>query len=165
MLGIDVMARQFRRPQPGETPTTGGEDELLAAPPDLGQRGSIEGYRAGRATRRLVYVTLGVGVVGAFFAARWYIGHLEERERAKAPTYAVDPATVEGRPRELEWSEGVARLGMSREPPGVQAIVLPDRILRLARGYDHAQVKVEVRDGQTVSVTVLVGQIVQVPRE
>ncbi len=157
------MARRFRRPRPGETPTTGSDDELLDVPPDLGLRGSIEGYRAGRTTRRLVYLSLAAGVVGTFFAVRWYIEHLEERERAKAPTYTVDPATIEGRPRQLEWSEGVARLGLSREPPGVEAIVLPDRVLRLADGYEHAQVRVDVRDGRTHEVIVLVGEITQEP--
>jgi hypothetical protein len=39
--------------------------------------------------------------------------------------------------------------------------VLPDRVLTLAPGSDHAQVKVVVRDGKTVELKVLVGEIQQ----
>jgi hypothetical protein len=46
----------------------------------------------------------------------------------------------------------------------VEAIVLPDRVLRLAEGCDHAQVKVNVVDGQTVELKIITGEIVSESR-
>ncbi|MCH9686995.1 MAG: hypothetical protein K0V04_36505, partial [Deltaproteobacteria bacterium] len=70
-----------------------------------------------------------------------------------------------GSVRRRQRSLPVARLGMSRQDPGVRAIVLPDRIVTLAPGCDHAQIKVDVRDGKTVQLDVVVGEIRQRARE
>ncbi len=45
----------------------------------------------------------------------------------------------------------------------MEEIVLPDRRLVLAPGHDIAQVKLEVKDGATVALKVLVGEVVQLP--
>ena len=54
---------------------------------------------------------------------------------------------------------GPAELELIREVVG-----LADRILTLAPGCDHAQVKVNVVDGETVDLRVIVGEIRQKPR-
>jgi hypothetical protein len=107
-----------------------------------------------------VFLTLGLSVVGATLLGRWYARRLEQDLHRPSPTYEVVPnESGEGRTRELVWSTGRARLGLSREPPGVEQIRLPDRILRLAEGHDHAQVRIEVRDGETVQIEVIAGEI------
>lgn len=160
------MKREFRRPAPGEQPTAGNLDELLVDPPDLPTVGPLTGYRDGSRTRRRVYVGLIVGLVAAALAGRWYVGHLEEQRRVPLPEYTLAAGSEdEVRPDALVWTEGVARLGMSRQEPGIKAIVLPDRVLTLAPSCDHAQVKVDVRDGKTVRLKVVVGEIRQTPRE
>lgn len=159
------MAKQFPRPKPGATPTKGGADELLEAPPEgEAPLGSIAAYRAGSKTRRWVFGTLIVGTISALFIGRWYMNHLDEQRHHQPPVYTVDPELLDELTREVHWDSGTARLGLSREPPGVEAIVLPDRVLRLAEGHDHAQVKVTVVDGRTEDIKVLVGRIVQHPR-
>ena len=157
------MPPQFPRPERAAAPTTGADDELLADPPESPRGGSIEGYRAGSRTRRWVFGVLVVVMIGAVYGGTTWIRRVEEQRRQVTPSYDIDPETAATAPRELYWSTGIARLGLSREAPGVEAIVLPDRVLRLADGCDHAQVKVEVRDGRTVRVEVLVGEIVQQP--
>lgn len=160
------MKREFRRPREGELPTAGGLDELLDEPPTAPAVGPLTGYRDGSRVRRRVYLGLILGVIGAGFAGRWYVGYLKEKRRTPTPQYQLAAGTEdEARPKVLVWSSGVARLGMSRQDPGVKAIVLPDRTLRLAKGCDHAQVKVNVVNGETVSLKVVVGEIRQVPRE
>lgn len=146
-------------------PTRGGDDELLPEPPAGRPPGGIEGYRAGMRTR--VIVIVGVLVVAAIAVWRvrdWQHQRELEKNAPVVPRYElsddIDPAT---RPRQLVWSEGPARLGLFRDPPGVQEIVLPDRRLRLAPGYDQAQVKLEVKDGVTVTLEVLVGDVVELP--
>jgi hypothetical protein len=138
-------------------------DELLADPPPLPTVGALSGYRAGGRARRWLLVALVLGILGAIATARWYIQWLEEQQRhPPMPTYQLAAgAEAESRPDALVWTDGTARLGLSRQDPGVRAIVLPDRVLTLARGCDHAQVKVEVKDGRTVKLKVLVGEIEQ----
>jgi hypothetical protein len=58
-------------------------------------------------------------------------------------------------------ADGSMRVGLSREPPGVNILHLPDRDITLARGANKAQFKVEVRDGKTVRLQVLTGEIVE----
>jgi hypothetical protein len=158
-----VSEPKFRRPKPGEIPTSGGDDELLDEPPP-GVPSSLSAYRQGSRVRRWVLGGLVVGALAAGIAAKAYVDHLEEQRRIPDVDYQLADGTEnEERSRVMEWSEGQARLGLSREPPGVEAIVLPDRVLRLAEGHDHAQVKVHVEDGETVSLKVIVGEIVQEP--
>lgn len=137
------------------------DDELLDDPPETDYHlGRIAGYRRGARVRTAVFLTLGLSVVGATLLGRWYAQRLENDLHRPSPTYQLAPnETGEGRTRELVWSTGRARLGLSREPPGVEQIRLPDRIVRLAEGHDHAQIRVEVRDGKTVQIDVIAGQI------
>ena len=152
---------EFRRPGPDDKPTQGRDDELLDDPPDLSQAWSLNAYAAGSRVRRWVYGTLLVGIVGAGVTGYWYVGHLQEQRRNRLPTYDIDTARVDADSRLLVWTDGPARLGLYRDPPGVRAIVLPDRTITLANGCDHAQVKIDVRDGKTVKILVLVGRITQ----
>lgn len=151
----------FRRPQEGEIPTEGSLDELLADPPE-GVPSPLQAYRAGSRVRRWVFGSLIVGVFTAAFAGKWYVDHLDAKRRTPHVYKLAD--SPEGRPRSFEWTSGQARLGLSRQAPGIREIVLPDRVLRLADGYDHAQVKVVVEDGETTQLDVLVGKIEEVPR-
>jgi hypothetical protein len=136
-------------------------DELLADPPDLPTMGALTGDREGRRVRRAIYLALLGGVVLAVLVGRWYARWLEEQSnKPPVPEYQLaEGAEDESRPDALVWTEGTARLGLSRQDPGVRAIVLPDRVLTLAPGCDHAQVKVRVEDGKTVALKVLVGEI------
>jgi hypothetical protein len=163
----DAPAPSERAATPEPTPTPASDaprsrlDELLADPPELPMVGALTGYREGGRVRRRIFVALLVGFVIAIGVGRWYASWLEEQKR-RPPTPAYELATgaeAESRPDALVWTDGSARLGLSRQDPGVKAIVLPDRVLTLAPGCDHAQVKVEVRDGETVKLKVLVGEI------
>lgn len=156
------MRREFPRPREGDRPTEGHLDELLPDPPELPTTGALTGYRDGSRTRRWVYLGLGLGLVSAALAGRWYVQQLEEERRVPMPEYQLAAGSEhEDRPDVLVWTSGMARLGMSRQDPGVRAIVLPDRVLTLAPGCDHAQVKVDVQDGKTVRLKVVLGEIRQ----
>ena len=159
------MKREFRRPLGDEQPTAGNLDELLADPPELPAVGPLTGYREGSRTRRRVYGGLLACVVVSGIAGYWYVQHLEEQQKIVIPEYVLAEGTEdEVRPDVLVWESGVARLGLSRQDPGIKAIVLPDRVLTLAQGCDHAQIKVDVQDGKTVRLKVLHGEIVDTPR-
>lgn len=147
-----------------ERPAARGRlDELLADPPDLPTIGALTGYRDGLRVRRWLVVALLVGIVIAILVGRRYALWLEEQQaRPPTPAYQLaEGAEHESRPDALVWTDGTARLGLSRQDPGVKAIVLPDRVLTLAPGCDHAQVKVDVQGGKTVKLKVLVGEIVE----
>jgi hypothetical protein len=156
---------QLRAAPARKPPTTGGLDELLDAPPPGAPPGGLDGYRAGRWLRLGM---ISVIVTGVLATAWWLVDDRKQRDAADAaptmPSYTllpeVDPSA---RARRLVWSEGPARLGLSRQEPGVEEIVLPDRRLVLAPGHDIAQVKLEVKDGATVALKVLVGEVVQLP--
>lgn len=154
------MRREYRRPREGDQPTAGQLDELLPDPPHQPPVGPLTGYRDGTRVRRRVYLGLVFGVLGATLAGRCYVEHLEAQRRIPAPQYQLAAgAEDEARPDVMVWSSGLARLGLSRQQPGIRAIVLPDRIVTLAPGCDHAQIKVNVVDGETVQLKVLLGEI------
>lgn len=146
---------------PHEAPTAGGADELMDDPPDEGASGgAFAGYARSRKVRWFVAGALGFGFVGAIFAGNWYADYLRAQERRGiTPAYDAPPTGVAAEDRVMHWESGPARLGLSREPPGVNLIVLPDRELRLAEGYDSAQLSVRVDDGRTVKLRVLTGRI------
>ena len=154
-------------PRSRAAPTTGHFDELLVDPPAAPAGGSLAGYRAGRWTRIVFGLVLLAAIAAAIGIYRFIRARQEaERNAPVIPSYALaDGEDATGRPRQLVWSSGPARLGLAREPPGVEEIVLPDRRIRLANGCDHAQIKVDVVADRTVSLKVVTGDIVQLPLE
>jgi hypothetical protein len=146
-------------------PTAGQVDELLVDPPAVPAGGSLAGYRAGRWTRIIFGLVVVAAIGGAVATYRFVRARQEAQRNAPViPVYAVgEGEDMSARPRQLVWSAGPARLGLAREPPGVEEIVLPDRRVRLADGCDHAQIKVDVVGNRTVSLKVVVGDIVQLP--
>ena len=159
------MVKEFRRGLPGENPTEGNIDELLADIPANAAPSSLEGYKSGARMRWYLAGGLVLGTIALGIGAHQYIEHLEEQRRIIVPAYVVDEEAAARAVRELHWADGPARLGLSREAPGVEVIVLPDREIRPADGHDHAQVKVEVRNGKTVDIKVLSGKIKLSERE
>lgn len=154
------MTKPFRRGQPGEVPTQGGLDELLEDPPAISSRGSLAAYQEGSRVRRKVYLALVVGGLSAVVAGHLIARHLEHQRRNPTAHYTMAPGSEdEIRPRSLEWTDGYARLALSREPPGIAEVVLPDRVVRLADGVDTAQFRVNVLDGRTVELKVISGDI------
>jgi hypothetical protein len=148
-------------------PTAGQIDELLADPPALPAGGSFAGYRAGRWTR-IIFGLLILGAIGGAVGTYRFVRARQAaaRNAPVIPSYAIaEGEDLSSRPRQLVWSSGPARLGLAREPPGVEEIVLPDRRVRLAAGCDHAQIKVDVVGDRTVSLKVVTGDIVQLPLE
>lgn len=146
------------------------DDELLVDVPAADHHlGGLAGYRRGSGVRIGVFGSLIAAVIAALLVGRWYVSRLEARRKGSAPTYRLDNspsgAPAESRPRVLTWSSGTARLGLSRADPAIAAIELPDQIVELAPGCDHAQIKVDVRDGRTVTLQVVVGEIRRTPRE
>ena len=137
------------------------DDELLQNIPEV-QAGGFAGYRAGKGVRRRVFGSVALAVVVAVGAGVWWAKRQEAILRAgTGGQYEVDPEPdgTQARPREMVWSSGRARLGLSRHEPGVNVIRLPDRTVRLAAGYDHAQINVDIRGGKTVRLDVLVGDV------
>ncbi|TPV95773.1 MAG: hypothetical protein B7733_08105 [Myxococcales bacterium FL481] len=124
--------------------------------------GRFAGYAAANRVRRRILIVFALAAAGSVVAYREYSDYLAHRY---AHPFELPPDTdIRSRPRELHWSEGEARLGLSRNAPSIAAIVLPDKIIRLAPGCEHAQVRVNVINGHTVGVETLVGEIVEVPR-
>lgn len=143
-----------------ESPTAGGDDELLDVVPEVDQAGAFAGYARTRKVRWFVGSALALGTVAALWGGNWYADYLREQaRRGIKPEYDAPPTDVSPEDRVMHWDSGPARLGLSREPPGVNLIVLPDRELRLAEGYDSAQLSVRVQDGRTVKLRVLTGRV------
>lgn len=138
-------------------------DELMDDPP-FGEHhlGRFAGYEAAkRVRRRMVIVMLTacpVSVIAYVQYTRWL-----EYQRTH-PYQLPEGSDLDGRPREMTWNDGKARLALVREPPGLLTVHLPDMDITLADGCDHAQFKVHVRDGETLTVQVISGDIVQTPR-
>ncbi len=149
----------MEEPELKASPTAGGADELLAEPPESSVDGAFAGYQSSKRVRWFVAGALGLGSVAAFAGGTWYVKHLEDQaRRGISPTYA-EHGDVAPEDRVMHWDSGAARLGLSREPPGVNLIVLPDREIRLADGYHSAQITVRVQDGRTVKLKVVTGRI------
>lgn len=153
-----------------EEPTTGGErdrlDELLADPP-LGEhhQGRLGGYAAGARSRRILAIVGVVAVIAIIAGGYALITHFQNRKPIPIHAAPLPEGTdASGRSRVMTWSSGQARLALSREAPGADTIVLPDRVIGLADGCDAAQIKVDVEDGKTRMVKVLYGEVVQAKR-
>jgi hypothetical protein len=144
-----------------KAPTAGGRDELLdVVPEDASRMGAFAGYAGSRKVRWFVGSALALGTIAALWGGNWYADYLREQaRRGIKPEYDAPPTDVSPEDRVMHWESGAARLGLSREAPGVNLIVLPDRELRLAEGYDSAQLSVRVKDGRTVKLRVLTGRI------
>ena len=156
----------YRRGRPGEIPTSGDLDELLADPPALSSRGGLSAYAEGSRVRRKVYLALILGCIGAVVGAHLYTRHLAHEARNPVAHYTVAPgAEDEIRPRSLEWTDGFARLALHRDPPGILEVVLPDKIVRLADGCTTAQFKVNVLEGKTIELKVVSGDIEVIERK
>ncbi len=137
------------------------DDELLTEIPDV-PVGGFAGYRDGNRIRRSIIAAVVVATVAATMAGVWWARRQEAIYRGgPGGEYQVSPAATAEltRPEEMVWSGGRARLGLSRGDPGVHAIRLPDRVIRLADGFDHAQIKVDVRQGKTHRMDVIVGDV------
>lgn len=148
-------------PARGDRASTAGRlDELLDDPPAISTRGALAAYAEGSRVRRKIYIALVAGAALAVAAGRWYVQRLQHaRDNPTAEYTVATGAEDEIRPRRLQWNGGFAHLALSRDPPGVDEIVLPDRIVRLAPGSDTAQLKVNVVDGRTVQFKVLTGEV------
>lgn len=132
-----------------------------ALPPADYHLGGLAGYDAGRGARRLLAAVGVLGLVAGIAGYVWYANHVEY-QRTHPFTLPAD-TDIDALPRTLHWSDGNARFALRRDAPGVEAIVLPDRTLRLADGVDRAQVFVYVHDGRA-RVEILSGAIHEEPR-
>lgn len=136
------------------------DDELLEELPATDHHlGRFAGWRAVRKTRWIVGASLGLAlVVGALVFVQ---NTRELRHQRLHPLPEVEATIAPGTSREMTVSDGLMRVGLSREPPAVNLLHLPDRDISLAPGAEKAQFKVEVRAGETVEIKVLTGEIVE----
>jgi hypothetical protein len=147
----------FKAPEP--PPTRERDDELLRDPPKLEHGGRLAGYAAGSRMRRVIAALVVVFVAGGVALLVWFT---RTREPAHVQQFQLpEGSEMSSRPRTMVWSGGPARLGLDRAPPGLLAVELPDRTLRLADGCDQAQFKVDVEDGRTKTVKVIFGDVVE----
>lgn len=136
------------------------DDELLTElPPHDYHLGQFAGWRATRKARWFVGGTLGATVLVGIVVVVVHTRELRYQERHPLPE--VEATIAPGTPRDMTLADGSMRVGLGREPPAVNILHLPDRDITLARGSDKAQFKVEVRDGKTVRLQVLTGEIVE----
>ena len=142
-------------------PTAGGEDELLDVLPEQDPAGgAFAGYAGSGRVRLFIGCFMAAGLVAAIWGGSLYADYLRDQERrGLAPEYDNPPTDVSEADRVMHWDGGAARLGLTRDAPGVNLIVLPDREIRLADGYDNAQLRVRVEGGRTVKLRVLTGRI------
>ena len=147
----------LKAPEP--PPVRERDDELLPDPPKGEHGGRLAGYAAGAGMRRLLFGLVVVFVAGIVALAVWFT---RTREPEHVQQFQLPEGSVMSeRPRTMVWSGGRARLGLDRAPPGLLAVELPDRTLRLADGCDQAQFKVDVEDGRTKSLKVVFGEVIE----
>lgn len=145
---------------PREAGPNARDDELLIELPRSDHHlGRFAGWQAGRKLRWIVGGTLGVAVLAGVIV---FVQHNSElRQRELHPLPEVEALLSPGTPREMTLSDGQMRVALSREAPAINLLHLPDRDITLARGCNKAQFKVEIRDGKTVRIKVLTGEIVE----
>ncbi len=147
-------------PRPGLPPPRERDDELMDNPP-VGDyhRGRLEGYRQGGRMRIILFLLVIGFIAGGVALMVWYV---RNRPPEHAQQFELPPGSdLDARPRTMTWTGGKARLGLDRKPPGITAIELPDRTLRLAEGSDQAQMKVDVEDGKTKDLRIIFGEVVE----
>lgn len=157
MAELKARAEQGER-EPGTVRARARDDELLDELPETDHHlGRFAGWRAVRKTRWIVSISLTaavtIGVVIFVTSTR------DLREHKRHPLPEVEATISEGTAREMTLSSGRMRVGLSREPPGVNVLHLPDRDITLGRGADKAQLNVEIEDGRTVRLKLLSGKI------
>jgi hypothetical protein len=144
-----------RDAQPGSR-----DDELLDELPETDHH--LGGFAGWRATRTLRWIVGGVVAIAVLVGAVMLIKEsLEERHARLHPNPEVEATIAPGSPREMTYTEGKFRVMISREAPSVNLVHLPDRDITLARGVETASFKFEVRDGKTIALEVLTGEIVE----
>lgn len=147
-----------------ELPTTASDgrrdDELLDELPVTDYHlGRLAGWRATRVSR---WIVTGVLASTVIVGVVLLINHHRESSYARRhPLPEVEATIAPGTPREMTYAEGKLRVLLSSEPPAVNLVHLPDRDITLARGVEKASFKFEIREGKTIKLEVLTGEIVE----
>jgi hypothetical protein len=154
-------ARRDAAPEaPREPRPTERDDELLDELPVTDHH--LGGFAGWRATRNLRWIVGSVVGIAVLIAVVVFIQHILEARYARLhPLPEVEATIAPGTPREMTYADGKFRVMISREAPSVNLVHLPDRDITLARGAEKASFKIEVRDGKTVALEVLTGEIVE----
>ncbi|MFO7563744.1 MAG: hypothetical protein R6X02_13955 [Enhygromyxa sp.] len=136
------------------------DDELLDELPATDHHlGRFAGWRAARTSRWIVSIVLAtVVIVGVVLLIKQ---HRESRYARLHPLPEVEATITPGTPREMTYAEGKFRVLLSSEAPAVNLVHLPDRDITLARGVEKASFKFEIREGKTIKLEVLTGEIVE----
>lgn len=136
------------------------DDELLDELPATDHHlGGFAGWRAMSWQRWVIGSVLStVVLVGIVIIIQHRI---EMRYQRLHPLPEVEATIAPGTPREMTYADGRFRVMISSEAPAVNLVHLPDRDITLARGEERASFKIEVRDGKTVSIEVLTGEVVE----
>jgi len=136
------------------------DDELLDEIPATDHHlGRFAGWRAVRRPRIIVASALAVAALAGVIA--FYVHTRELRHERLHPLPEVEATIAPGTPRDMTIADGHMRVELSREAPAINLLHLPDRDIELAPRVDKSSFKVEVRDGQTVMIKVLTGDIVE----
>jgi hypothetical protein len=146
--------------EPGRVRPRVRDDELLDdLPPTDHHLGRFGGWRAARKVRWVVGITLGLALLAAAIAFLWRSHELKQARLHPLPE--VEATIAPGTPREITYTDGSFRVAISRDAPAVNLVHLPDRDITLGRWAEKAQFKVEIRDGKTLKIKVLTGEIVE----
>ena len=142
-------------------------DELLDEIPATDHHlGRFAGWRALRWPRWVVGSVLAVVVIAGIVVLvqhRYEQNRIAEQERQQRlhPLPELEATLAPGSPREMTYADGKFRVMLSAEAPAVNLVHLPDRDITLAPGQERASFKIEVRDGKTLQLDVLTGEIVE----
>ena len=156
---LDWGHRRTSLPERGTNGVSSGHlDELLDELPRVHHHlGALAPDPRGRRAWRIgVAVAFIIGLAGG----AGLIYRIWKLEYDRQHPFELSPPTPNP-PRVFYWTEGNARLGLTRDEPGIRAIVLPDKVLTLAPGCDYAQVNVRVVDGITVAWKAISGEVVE----
>ncbi len=153
-------AQEARAPleSPRATRPRFDDDDLNRDPPqgDL-HLGHFGGWRKGRRAR--LFLLAGFGVTCLVIALVYWALERQRHHDRLHPLPEVEATITPDTPREMTISEGKIRVSLKADPPAINTLHLPDRDIVLPEGVDFAHFKVEVIDGQTVSIKVLEGKV------